>query len=55
MHQLIPAVPIPPGLTPGHKIFLEKIGQISRGVDEERGQMPRLRGHFCSFFLLTSE
>ena len=33
----------PPGLTPGHKHILQKIGRIPRGGDEKRGQMPRPR------------
>ena len=61
MHQSIPAVPILPSprANPRALAFFKKIGQIPRGGDEKRGQMPRPRDRrlptLLQFFLLTSE
>ena len=59
MHQSIPAVPIPPRANPRALAFFKKIGQIPRGGDEKRGQMPRPRDRrlptLLQFFSLTSE
>ena len=60
MHQSIPAVPNPPpprGANPRALAFFKKIGQIPRGGDEKRRQMPRDRRlpTLLQFFLLTSE
>ena len=49
----------PPGANPRALAFFLKIGQIPRGGDEKRWQMPRPRDRRLptplQFFLLTSE
>ena len=44
MHRSIPAVPIPPGPTPGHEDFSKTNRQMPHGGDKQAVQMPRGTG-----------